>query len=80
GGDPEDCFPAQVAAVARALNALDRAGFAVPESVLDAYVEHLGAIAAAELDATPTDSAEAALRYVVLGTALVEPLILALRR
>ncbi|MFS0794924.1 MerR family transcriptional regulator [Microbacterium sp. 1P10AE] len=80
GGAADDCFPAQVAAVARALAALDRAGFVVPEPVLDAYVSHLGAIAAAELDATPTESPEAALRYVVLGTALVEPLILALRR
>lgn len=80
GGVADDCFPGQVAAVARALAALDRAGFVVPEPVMDAYVAHLGAIAAAELDATPTESAEAAMRYVVLGTALVEPLILALRR
>ena len=28
----------------------------------------------------PTDSAEAAVRYVVLGPVLVEPLLLALRR
>ncbi len=28
----------------------------------------------------PTDSAAAAVRYVVLGTVLVEPLLLALRR
>ncbi|RWR16979.1 MerR family transcriptional regulator [Microbacterium enclense] len=80
GGQADDCAPGQVAAVARALTSLERAGFTVPESVLAAYVEHLGAIGEAELDSTPTDSAEAAVRYVVLGTALVEPLILALRR
>lgn len=80
GGGADDCYPGQVTAIARALAALDRAGFAVPEPVLAAYVEHFGAIADAELSATPTDSAEAAVRYVVLGTTLVEPLILALRR
>ncbi|MBN9212102.1 MAG: MerR family transcriptional regulator [Microbacterium sp. 71-36] len=80
GGAADDCAPGQVAAVARALASLDRAGFAVPEPVLAAYVEHLAAIGEAELQATPADSAEEAVRYVVLGTVLVEPLILALRR
>lgn len=80
GGDAEKCFPDQVAAVAHALAALDRAGFTVPERVMDAYLVHLSAIAEAELAATPDTSIEDAVRYVVLGTALVEPLILALRR
>lgn len=80
GGSAEACFPDQVAAVAQALATLDRAGFTVPEPVMDAYLEHLGALAEAELAATPDTSIEDAVRYVVLGTALVEPLILALRR
>ncbi|KQR86808.1 MerR family transcriptional regulator [Microbacterium sp. Leaf179] len=80
GGSPEKCFPDQIAAVAHALAALDRAGFTVPESVMSAYVEHLSAIGEAELAATPDASLEDAVRYVVLGTALVEPLVLALRR
>ncbi|MCW2165510.1 MerR HTH family regulatory protein [Microbacterium hydrothermale] len=80
GGSAEHCFPDQVAAVAHALATLDRAGFAVPDAVMDAYIEHLGALAEAELAATPDSSIEDAVRYVVLGTALVEPLILALRR
>ena len=80
GGSAEQCFPDQVAAVAHALATLDRAGFAVPDTVMDAYIEHLGALAEAELAATPDTSIEDAVRYVVLGTALVEPLILALRR
>ncbi len=63
-----------------ALAALDRAGFAVPDRVMDAYLTHLSAIAEEELAATPETSIEDAVRYVVLGTALVEPLILALRR
>lgn len=80
GGSPDKCFPDQVAAVAQALAALDRAGFTVPDRVMDAYLTHLSAIAEAELAATPDTSIEDAVRYVVLGTALVEPLILALRR
>jgi DNA-binding transcriptional MerR regulator len=80
GGSPEKCFPEQLAAVAHALAALERAGFTVPEPVMASYLEHLPAIAEAELAATPDTSIEDAVRYVVLGTALVEPLILALRR
>ncbi|MEV7828167.1 MerR family transcriptional regulator [Microbacterium enclense] len=80
GGDVEKCFPDQIAAVAQALAALDRAGFTVPNRVMDAYLTHLSAIAEEELAATPETSIEDAVRYVVLGTALVEPLILALRR
>ncbi|MEW1707447.1 MerR family transcriptional regulator [Microbacterium sp. NPDC089190] len=80
GGAPQHCFPEQIAAVAHALATLDRAGFTVPDAVMDAYLEHLGALAEAELAATPDTSIEDAVRYVVLGTALVEPLILALRR
>lgn len=80
GGSVDSCFPDQIAAVAHALATLDRAGFTVPEPVMDAYIEHLGALAEAELAATPETSIEDAVRYIVLGTALVEPLILALRR
>ncbi|MCD2170503.1 MerR family transcriptional regulator [Microbacterium sp. JC 701] len=80
GGSPLDCFPDQLRAVAHALATLDRAGFTVPPSVMDAYLVHLGAIGDAELAATPETSMDDAVRYVVLGTALVEPLVLALRR
>lgn len=80
GGDTQKCFHDQIAAVAQALAALDRAGFSVPDRVMDAYLTHLTAIAEEELAATPETSIEDAVRYVVLGTALVEPLILALRR
>lgn len=80
GADASECYPEQVAAVAAALATLDRAGFTVPAPVLTAYLEGLQTMAEAELSATPTDSADAAVRYVVLGTVLVEPLLLALRR
>jgi DNA-binding transcriptional MerR regulator len=68
------------AAAEDALRALDEAGFELPEGALDLYVEHMGQIAEYEIENVPTDSPTAAVRYVVLGTVLIEPLILALRR
>ncbi|WP_375424280.1 MerR family transcriptional regulator [uncultured Friedmanniella sp.] len=66
--------------LAAALAALDQAGVVLSSEDLRGYAEHIGAIAEAEIAAVPTDSPEAAVRYVVLGTVLVEPLLLALRR
>jgi DNA-binding transcriptional MerR regulator len=63
-----------------ALRAIDEAGFELAEGALDVYTEHMRQIAQFEIDHVPTDSPTAAVRYVVLGTILVEPLILALRR
>jgi DNA-binding transcriptional MerR regulator len=63
-----------------ALRALKEAGFELPEGALDVYRDHMRQIAQFEIDHIPTDSPTAAVRYVVLGTVLVEPLILALRR
>jgi DNA-binding transcriptional MerR regulator len=66
--------------LADALSALDETGFELPEGALDVYRDHMRQIAKFEIDNVPTDSPTAAVRYVVLGTVLVEPLILALRR
>lgn len=68
------------AALEDALRALDEAGFELPEEALDVYVEHVRQIAEYEIENVPSDSPTAAVRYVVLGTVLIEPLILALRR
>jgi DNA-binding transcriptional MerR regulator len=67
-------------ALAEALNALDAAGFVLPHGALEMYKDHMQQIAAYELATVPTGSAAEAVRYVVLGTVLPEPLILALRR
>ncbi|MCM3694818.1 MerR family transcriptional regulator [Microbacterium oleivorans] len=80
GWEPEACAPQQVAGVARALDSIERGGFAVPEATMDAYLAGIRQMVEAEIDAIPTTSAEDAVRYVVLGTVLVEPLLLALRR
>jgi DNA-binding transcriptional MerR regulator len=69
-----------VAALAVALTALDDAGFEVDVPRLDIYAEAMMQVARAEIAGLPTESAAAAVRYVVLGTVLVEPVLLALRR
>jgi DNA-binding transcriptional MerR regulator len=80
GWMPGACDPQQVAGVARALDTLDRAGFVVSEATMSAYLDGIRRIAEAEIDGVPTTSSAEAVRYVVLGTVLVEPLLLALRR
>lgn len=67
-------------ALAAALAAVDDAGFALPPGTLEVYRDHMEQIAAHELATVPTDSPGAAVRHVVLGTVLPEPLLLALRR
>jgi DNA-binding transcriptional MerR regulator len=67
-------------ALAEALSALDAAGFVLPEGALDMYKDHMEQIATFELATVPTGSAAETVRYVVLGTVLPEPLMLALRR
>jgi DNA-binding transcriptional MerR regulator len=66
--------------VARALQSIDRAGFEVPADVMPVYLDSIKRMADAEIAGVPTDSIEAAVRYVVLGSVIVEPLLLALRR
>lgn len=80
GWAPEMCDDNALAGVARALDGVSRAGFAVPEDVLPVYLDAVMTMARAEIAAVPTDSVEASVRYVVLGTVLAEPLLLALRR
>lgn len=80
GWPVDSCDPAVLGDVARALQGLRDAGFELAPGALDAYVRAARDMAQAEIDGIPTDSPDAAVRYVVLGTVLVEPLVLALRR
>ena len=66
--------------VAAALDAIGAADFALPAGAFERYAEAMLGIARMEIDNIPIESAEAAVRYVVLGTVMVEPLLLALRR
>lgn len=72
-------YPA-VAQLERALVAAERVGVGLSERKLRAYGEHVRGIAAADLAEMPTDSVQDAVEYAVLGTALHEPVIAALRR
>jgi len=80
GWASDGCDVVGKAAVAEALEGVRSAGFELPEGMLDTYARTMHEVAEAEIAGVPTDSAEAAVRYVVLGTVLVEPLLLALRR
>lgn len=68
------------AAFLDALEAIDAAGFELPDGAIDGYARAMLEVATMELEHLPTESTEAAVRYVVLGTVLNEPLILSLRR
>ncbi len=76
--DAKDCDTQ--ALLAQALTAAREAGMALPPETLDRYGDHLLALATDEVAEVPTGSNEEAVRYVVLGTVLVEPVLLALRR
>ena len=70
-----------LAGLAVALAALDDAGFEVdPARDWTRYAEAMMQVAQAEIAGLPIESRHAAVRYVVLGTVLVEPVLLALRR
>ena len=79
-GTRRDGIDLGVAGLAVALAALDDAGFVVEPDRMDTYAEAMMRVARAEIDDLPTETPSAAVRYVVLGTVLVEPVLLALRR
>lgn len=76
----EACDDESQAVLAEALHGIATAGLDLPSGLLDRYAGAMREVAEAEISGVPTDSAESAMRYVVLGTVLVEPLLLALRR
>jgi DNA-binding transcriptional MerR regulator len=80
GIDPaaEDCRAHQD--LAAALEAAAAGGLPLSEDALRAYRDQMHAVAEREISGVPTGSAVEAVRYVVLGTVLVEPVLLALRR
>ena len=71
---------AAVSQLERALAAAEDVGIPMTEDRLQAYGEHVRGIAAADLAVMPHDSAQAAIEYAVLGTAIYEPVIAAMRR
>ncbi|QCB48906.1 MerR family transcriptional regulator [Rhodococcus sp. PAMC28707] len=75
----DPCFVA-VAQLERALQAAEDVGIPMTDQRLTAYGTHLRGIAEAELAMMPIESTAAAVEYAVLGTAIYEPVITALRR
>ena len=64
----------------QALTGLEDAGFTLAPELLRTYAAAMHGVAAREVQGVPLDSPAEALRYVVLGTVLIEPVLLALRR
>ncbi|MFB2580373.1 MerR family transcriptional regulator [Herbiconiux sp. P15] len=80
GWGASGCSPAALGALEAALDGLEAGGFELSDEVLERYAHAMMGVAEDEIAEGPTDSAEAAARYVILGTVLVEPLLLSLRR
>ena len=80
GWGEQACDRNSQAALVEALDGLSSAGFELPPDMLDRYAQAMRDVAEADVESVPTDSPEAAMRYVVLGTVLVEPVLLAMRR
>lgn len=75
----EPSYPV-VAQLERALAAAEDVGIPMTDERLDVYARHIRGIAEIDLELMPTDSAESAIEYAVLGTAIYEPVLAALRR
>lgn len=72
-------YPA-VAQLERALAAAESVGMPMSDERLVGYGEHVRAIAQIDVAQVPSSDAKAAIQYAVLGTALYEPVLAALRR
>ena len=69
-----------VAQLERALATVEAAGLPMTGERLDTYGRHIGAIAEFDISLMPASAVDEAVRYAVLGTAVYEPVITALRR
>lgn len=74
--DPADPF---IDDLARAWAACDSAGLGLDEDRLDGYADSVEGVARIDVATVPEDP-EAAVRQVVLGTVLVDPVLASLRR
>lgn len=74
--DPADPF---IDDLDRAWSACDSVGLGLDEERMDAYADHVEGVATIDVDTVPADP-EGAIRQVILGTVLVDPVLAALRR
>ena len=75
--DPESV---EVRQLASALRAVEAGGVEVLDGGLARYGRTIHDLAEAEVATVPTDELDGAVRQAVLGTLLLEPVLLALRR
>lgn len=74
------CDPELLKEAARALDTLEKLDFDVDSPILDTYLETARKIAEEEINGIPKTSYEDAIHYVVIGSVLIEPLLVNLRR
>lgn len=74
---PVGCAP--LVELEDALEAVESSGFRPPEGIVSLMGRLAGELAAAEVAGIPEESDEAAAEYVLVGTALMAPVLLALR-
>ncbi|EAP97916.1 putative transcriptional regulator [Janibacter sp. HTCC2649] len=74
--DPEDPF---IDDLDRAWAACDDVGLGLDEERMNAYADHVEGVAEIDVRTVPADP-EGAIRQVILGTVLVDPVLAALRR
>ncbi|MGH3316782.1 MAG: MerR family transcriptional regulator [Nocardioidaceae bacterium] len=67
-------------ALAVALDAFDRLGQQPDDETLDVYADAAEMVAKVDVESVPTQAAEDAVEFAVVGTVLFEPVLLALRR
>ena len=79
GWKTDDASPSLVV-LAAALQALHAAHFDTPDELLDRYADAAATLAEQDVASVPTGSTAEAVRFVVIGTVLLEPVLLALRR
>jgi DNA-binding transcriptional MerR regulator len=74
--DPDDPF---IDDLDRAWEACDHAGIGLDEARMDRYADHVEGVAQIDVATVPAEP-EAAIRQVIIGTILVDPVLAALRR
>lgn len=74
--DPADPF---IDDLDRAWSACDSVGLGLDEERMNAYADHVEGVAEIDVATVPADP-EGAIRQVILGTVLVDPVLAALRR
>jgi len=79
-GWPVDTDAPALGYFARALDALGAAGFDTPDDLLDRYARAAAELAEQDVADMPTASTAETVRFVVIGTLLLEPVLLSLRR